>query len=89
MREPVFGSDEGWRTAIIIEVMVLRTAIFELGILIAIIAVGAFAAPWWQYAPVTGAVVALIGAIIFYRFSAKDCKRLTDIHWEARRDAAS
>ncbi len=75
--------------SIIIEVMVLRTAIFELGILIAIIAMGAFAAPWWQYAPITGVVIALIGAISFYRFSAKDCKRLTEIHWAARRDAAN
>jgi hypothetical protein len=89
MREPVFGSDDGWRTALIIEVMVLRTAIFELGILIAVIAVGASAARWWQGAPVAGAVIALIGAIIFYTYAAKDCKRLTDVHWAARRDAAN
>jgi uncharacterized membrane protein len=89
MREPVFGSDDGWRTAIIIEVVVLRAAIFELGILIAIIAVGASAARWWQGAPAAGAVLALIGAIIFYWYSAKDVKRLTEIHWKARRDAAN
>jgi len=86
MSEPVFGPDDGWRTALIIEVTVLRTAIFELGILIAIIAVGASAARWWQDAPVAGAVIALIGAIIFYMFSAKDVKRFTEIHWKARRD---
>jgi hypothetical protein len=87
MGEPVFGSNDAWRTAIIIEVTVLRTAIFELGILIAIIAVGAFAARWWQGAPITGAIVALIGAIIFYRYAAKDVKRFTEIHWKERRDS--
>jgi hypothetical protein len=86
MREPVFRTDDEWRTGLIIEVMVLRTAIFELGILIAIIAVGAFSARWWQDAPVTGAVIALIGTISFYRFSAKDCRRLTDIHFAAEKD---
>jgi hypothetical protein len=86
MRKPVFRTDDEWRTFVIIELMVLRKAIFELGILIAIIAVGAFAARWWQDAPITGAAIALIGAISFYRYSAKDCRRLTDSHFAAEKD---
>jgi hypothetical protein len=86
MRKPVFRTDDEWRTSVIIELMVLRASIFELGILIAIIAVGAFAARWWQDAPITGAAIALIGAIYCYRHSVKERDRLVDHHFAADTD---
>ena len=67
MHKPIFRTDDEWRTVVIMELVHLRISIFELGILIILIAVGAFAGRWWEGAPLTGAVIALIGAIYFYR----------------------
>ena len=44
MRKPVFRTDDEWRTIVIMHLIHLRTSIFELGLLIALIAVGISAA---------------------------------------------
>jgi hypothetical protein len=54
MRKPVFRTDDEWRTIVIAELRGLRVALFELALLIAVIAVGASAARWWEYAPIVG-----------------------------------
>jgi len=88
MHEPMFGTDDEWRTAVIIELVHLRISIFELAILIALIAVGAFAARWWEGAPIAGAVMALIGAIYFYRHSEKEHTKLSNDFFLAKKDRA-
>jgi hypothetical protein len=42
MRKPIFRTDDEWRTIVIAELLGLRAALFELALLIAVIAVGAF-----------------------------------------------
>ena len=86
MRTPIFRTDDEWRTVVIMELVHLRISIFELGILITLIAVGAFAGRWWEGAPLMGAVIALIGAIYFYRDSEKEWTRLRRLHFAADAD---
>jgi hypothetical protein len=86
MCKPVFRSDDEWRTAVIIELLSLRTALSEVAILIAVIAVGASTARWWADAPIAGAAMALIGAIYSYRHYSKARDRLVDRHFAADAD---
>jgi hypothetical protein len=68
MRKPVFRIENEleWRTLALLEIVHLRCAIFELGLLIAIIAIGASTARWWDGAPVVAAVITLLGAAFCY-----------------------
>jgi len=86
MRKPIFRTDDEWRTTIIIELLGLRTTLFELAILIAVIAVSASAARWWEGAPTLGAAIALIGAIYCYRHSVKERDALVGRHFTTESD---
>jgi hypothetical protein len=67
-------------------VEIVRAALFELALLIAVIAVGASAARWWEGAPIAGAAIALISAIYCYRHALKERDRLVDQHFAADAD---
>jgi hypothetical protein len=86
MREPVYKSADEWRTVVIMNLVHLRQTIHELGFIVAVIAVGAFAGKWWEYAPITGAAIALVSAIVAYRVDDKDYQKLADIHFAADTD---
>jgi hypothetical protein len=86
MRKPVFRTDDEWRTIVIMHLIHLRTSIFELGLLMGLIAVRISAARWWDGAPIMGAVIALIGAIYFYNHSENEWVRLQRQHFEADAD---
>ena len=86
MRKPVFHTDDEWRTIVILELLGLRAALFELALLISVITLGASAARWWEGAPIVGAAIALIGAIYCYRHSVKERDRLVEQHFAADAD---
>jgi hypothetical protein len=86
MRERVYQSDDEWRTVVILNLVGLRKSICELGGIVAVIAFGAFAARWWDYAPIFGAGVALFGAVAAFRTAGVDYEKLADLHFAADRD---
>jgi hypothetical protein len=86
MRKPVLRTDDEWRTTVIAELLGLRAALFELALLIAVIAVGASAARWWEGAPIAGAAIALISAIYCYRHALKERDALVNQHFAADAD---
>jgi hypothetical protein len=83
MREPIYESDDEWRTVVILNLVGLRQSIAELGSIVAIIAVGAFAAQWWENAPIVGALLAMFIAIGAFGRATKDYKKLAALHFEA------
>jgi hypothetical protein len=86
MRVPIYESDDEWRTVVILNLVGLRKSICELGGIVAVIAFGAFAARWWDYAPILSAVVALIIAVSAFRTAGIDYQKLADLHFAADRD---
>jgi hypothetical protein len=86
MRNPIYESDDEWRTVVILNLVHLRQSLYELSFIVAIIAVGAFAARWWDYAPIAGAGVALFGSTIAYRTAVKDYEKLAEMHFGADQD---
>ncbi len=86
MRVPIYGSDDEWRTVVILNLVGLRKSICELGGIVAVVAFGTFAARWWDYAPIFGAGVALIMAVSAFRAAGIDYQKLADLHFAADRD---
>ena len=80
MRAPVFRTDDEWRTVVVMHLVHLRCSVFELGLLIAVIALGISAAKWWDGAPITGAIIALLGAAFFYKDATREWTRLANLH---------
>jgi hypothetical protein len=86
MREPLYKTDDEWRTAVIMNLAQLRRTIYELGVFIAALAVGAFATRLWPDGPIIIAAVVLIAALIAYRMAAKDYTKLANLHSAAEKD---
>lgn len=86
MGEPSYKTDDEWRTAVIMNLVHLRRAIHELGVLIAGLALAASFAKWWPDGPTTITAFLLIGALVAYRTAAKDYTKLANLRFAAEKD---
>jgi hypothetical protein len=67
MAELTFRTDDEWRIAMAMQIIKLELAVYEVGIAIMLVAVGAFVGSyWWHYGLIVGAALGLGLLLIGY-----------------------
>jgi hypothetical protein len=61
---PAYESEDEWRIVVIMNLVKLRQAIYEIGVALGFAVVGAALDKWWSGAFVVGAVTALISLLL-------------------------
>ena len=67
---PVYQSDDEWRIVVVMNLVKIREAIYEVGVAFGFIAVGAAFDKWWDGAFRIGAAAALL-SMLFAAFTAR------------------
>jgi hypothetical protein len=83
VRKPLYQSDDEWRTVVIMNLVHLRQAIYEVGVTIGIIAVGVAANSWWDGAFIGASVIAAVAGFASAYQARRDLSRLTNLHFAA------
>jgi hypothetical protein len=72
----VYQSDDEWRIVVIMNLVKIREAIYELGVGIGFVAVGAAFDKWWDGAFRLGAAAALLSLLVAALTARKHCAGL-------------
>ena len=67
---PVYQSDDEWRIVVVMNLVKIREAIYEVGVAFGFIAMGAAFDKWWDGAFRIGAAAALL-SMLFAAFTAR------------------